>query len=355
MTIKRRQLALAVVFLSAAAFCDLPADKPTVRIGVFGLFKPQAVRITTVSDQAIFAKLGRDRIVITPGEALDCKSASTVITCWKGKSAWKAEVVSVSDKNGNPTNFNISLPNKISRRFNGTLELQIRLIKRRRLLQPIVILAREDAVAAAVKAESPPDAPLEALKAQAIVTRSYFASAPRRHADFDYCDTTHCQFIREIPKRSDPAYQATQTTANLVLFYEHAVVPGLFSADCGGRTRTLTEAGWTVRGYPYFAVADEYCLRNSKRWRRDISLAEADEAKQETGRNSLGRTHGWAYVPSSNFTAREQAGRVTLEGSGSGHGVGLCQHGAAELARQGSSFRQILEHYFPNTQIGELF
>jgi peptidoglycan hydrolase-like amidase len=44
-----------------------------------------------------------------------------------------------------------------------------------------------------------PGAPFEALKAQAVVTRSSYVSARNRHPLFDFCDTTHCQFLRQAP------------------------------------------------------------------------------------------------------------------------------------------------------------
>jgi len=52
---------------------------------------------------------------------------------------------------------------------------------------------------------------------------------------------------------------------------------------------------------------------------------------------------GWNAVPSNNFTSRE-GGQVILEGAGQGHGIGLCPEA-------GGSFRQILDHYFPNTAL----
>ena len=58
---------------------------------------------------------------------------------------------------------------------------------------------RETAVASIVAAESTADTPFEALKAQAVATRSYLIASRGRHRDFDFCDTTHCQFLREPP------------------------------------------------------------------------------------------------------------------------------------------------------------
>ena len=50
-------------------------------------------------------------------------------------------------------------------------------------------------------------------------------------------------------------------------------------------------------------------------------------------------------------TADEQWCTLRISGSGWGHGVGLCQIGAAVMATKGYDYRQILEHYYPGTAI----
>jgi len=50
-------------------------------------------------------------------------------------------------------------------------------------------------------------------------------------------------------------------------------------------------------------------------------------------------------------SATQEGEQVVLEGVGQGHSIGLCQRGAKALADEGSTFRQILSHYFPNTQL----
>jgi stage II sporulation protein D len=60
---------------------------------------------------------------------------------------------------------------------------------------------------------------------------------------------------------------------------------------------------------------------------------------------------GWNAVPSNAYALRLDGDTVALAGEGEGHGVGLCQFGAAELARQGWEAAQILRLYFVNAQI----
>ncbi len=66
-------------------------------------------------------------------------------------------------------------------------------------------------------------------------------------------------------------------------------------------------------------------------------------------RRALSRTH----LYSSAFVVdRDEAGRFVLTGAGWGHGVGLCQIGAAVMAERGFGYREILAHYYPGTTVG---
>lgn len=192
-------------------------------------------------------------------------------------------------RDGAETAFILSIPGKIRREFHGRLEVR----REDDHLQAIVTMQRETAVASIVAAESPPGAPLEARKAQAVVSRSFLIAARNRHEGFDFCDTTHCQFLREPPSSS----KATEETRDLVLSYQGKVIAALYSANCGGKTQTLEGAGWNVEPYPYFAI------------------------------------------------------ECPMRGKIAGHRIGMCQEGAAQLARGGKTFREILTHYFPATTI----
>ncbi|MGH9602320.1 MAG: SpoIID/LytB domain-containing protein, partial [Terriglobales bacterium] len=222
-------------------------------------------------------------------------------------------------------------------------------------LQPVVIMDLETAVASAVAAESPPDAPIETLKAQAVAARSYFIAVRGRHTGFDFCDTTHCQYLREAPSRDNPAALAAAATRGLVLEHRDQVVPAYYSASCGGRTRTLAELGLPAADYPYYAVECAYCRRHAEEWERRLGEEDAlpllDEENRERSRLELGRRLGWSAVPGNNFTAEQDSDAVILRGRGLGHGLGLCQRGSAALAAQGADFRAILNHYYPNTTL----
>jgi stage II sporulation protein D len=66
---------------------------------------------------------------------------------------------------------------------------------------------------------------------------------------------------------------------------------------------------------------------------------------------AIDRRLGWNAIRSNSFTEHVENTTTNIEGIGQGHGVGLCQRGATEMARQDASFGEIIGHYFPNTQL----
>jgi peptidoglycan hydrolase-like amidase len=251
----------------------------SVRIGVFGLFHPVELEVEAAPGTVLVVESNGRTQVLEGVHVARLRSAATV-----------------TGRDGAEARFILSVPGKIRREFHGRLEVRTR----EGLLTAIVEMDRETAVASIVAAEGPPGAPIEARKAQAIVARSFLAASHGRHDGFDFCDTTHCQFLREPPAAGTAALQAQEETRGLVVAYQGRVIATLYSANCGGRTRTLEEAGWHVDGYPFFSVD------------------------------------------------------CPAPGASSGHRIGMCQVGAGEMARRGSTFREILNHYFPATTIGDL-
>src|SRR5262249_25578658 len=167
--------------------------------------------------------------------------------------------------------FVVTVPGKLTRRYRGKLEIA----PQARELAVIVAMELETAVASIVMAESPPEAPMEALKAQAVATRSFLVAGRGRHSGFDFCDTTHCQFVRQAPQPGSRPSQAAAATRGLVLAYKGEAFAAMYSASCGGRTHSLAELGITVRGYPYYAVNCNYCRRHPEKWVAKISQADA--------------------------------------------------------------------------------
>jgi len=341
---------LFISLLCALSYCSAQVTPGTLDFGVFSLFKPKHLLIRPAKNQTVLLTMSETSVALdSEFEVVSSREAVRIIV--NGHS-YRAESLLVTSRDGGATEFVLAVAGKIERKFRGTL----RVTQKNRLLVPAVTIDRELAVASAVKAEAPPGAPVEALKAQAVVARSFYLGSRNRHQDFDFCDTTHCQLLREPPAPSDPASIAAQQTRGITLHYRGHIVPAMFSASCGGRTRTLAEVGIVSADYPYYSAEDAYCDRTAKRWTARLATPEARALAQshsEHDRLALGRKVGWNVVPGNNYVARNERDSVIFEGKGSGHGLGLCQQGASAMARDGATFREILAHYFPNTTVSE--
>jgi hypothetical protein len=321
-----------------------------VRIGVLGLFHPRQLTLRATGQEAVIIQAVGQTFVLEPGSRMAASlhiSNDALLLGFGGHMLRTAEIHAAARNNG-AVSFLLTVPGQITRAYRGTLVVK----SSRGEVVPIITMDLETASASAVAAESNSDTPPEALKTQAVVARSYFLAGGGRHRDFDFCDLTHCQFLREPPAQDSPASVATRDTRGLVLIFEEMQFAAMFSRSCGGHTRTPADVGLPGSGYPYFSVLCNFCYQSPYRWTRRLSLQDAALlGKGESGRLAVDRRLGWNAVPSNNFTSRQEGEQVILEGAGQGHGIGLCQRGAKAMAEEGSSFRKILNHYFPNTTL----
>lgn len=157
----------------------------------------------------------------------------------------------------------------------------------------------ETYLAGVVAAQIGPNAPLEALKAQAVASRTY-AVAMRRHPaqNADVCISTHCQKWKRVDPVSAPeVFRALSETWGLVAIHNGALINAVYFEHCDGRTRNSEDM--LMDPLPYLRAVDCSC------------------------------------------------GFLTLKG----HGVGMCMRGAIVLARRGASFDQILQHYYRGVHI----
>ncbi|MBZ5701535.1 MAG: hypothetical protein LAN84_06780 [Acidobacteriia bacterium] len=333
------------------------AGAQDVRIGVLGLFHPRKITLRTAPGEAVAVRAGEKTFVLEPqarANAAEIRISGDALLLEIGGEVVRTAEIHAASRSHDAAGFILAVPgpagrDKIRRAYRGTLVVRAA----GGVLEPVVTMELETAVASVVQAETAPGTSLEALKAQAVAARSYFIAGRGRHRNFDFCDLTHCQFLREPPPPESPAAIATRATRGLLLAWREAPFAAMFTRSCAGRTRTPAELGMPIRDYPYFAVECEFCRKNPARWSRRVSAEDAAHllGKGEAGRLAVDRRLGWNAVPSNDFTARTDGGRVLLEGTGQGHGIGLCQRGAQAMAEAGAGFRQILEHYYPNAAI----
>jgi stage II sporulation protein D len=320
-----------------------------VRVVVFSLFRPSELVVRDVVGRGLALTTASGTMVVRK-ETARLAAADGVNISVNDRHVRAASVL-VSDLAGGSVECELEVPGKIVRRFRGRVEVAAH----GRVMTATVTMPLESAVASVVAAELPAVVSVEAAKAQAVAARSYFAASRGRHDGGTFCDTTHCQFMREEPAVDHVAARAARDTQGWVVSYQGRVVEVLYSASCGGRTQTVTEAGFPGGGYPFFAVECAGCQASAPSWRRELRLdAETRrflEHPSESARLAIVRRDGWDTIPGQRFTVVDAGASVTLIGRGRGHGVGLCQHGAAVMASAGASCADILSHYLPATRL----
>jgi stage II sporulation protein D len=260
----------------------------------------------------------------------------------------------------------------------------------------LAILVRmpiDEYVSGVVASETLPGTPFEALKAQAVVVRSYALATRGRHGDADLCDLAHCQVLRGRGPRAHlaSATAATKATSGEVLrLASGAIAQAPFHAACGGHTGDPRElfggdetgavaamdpgcptAAWSaaIPEATYARVARDRLGSDAAaetpglaglelRYGAGGYLVQIALGSRRTGGEAFARAldgaMGYGVVRSSRFRTREEGGTVFLSGSGIGHGVGLCQAGATRRAAMGQDYAEILRHYFARAILGKL-
>ena len=262
-------------------------------------------------------------------------------------------------------------------------------------------LPLDDYIFGVLAAESSTEDQHEALKAQAVVSRTFALKNLRRHArdGYDLCGSTHCQrffAVRDESTRGE-FYESLrrtlrETAGEELREREGRLADAYFSASCGGVTANLTSL-WGIAAPSYLRGArDEHCaMMPHHSWTDTIPAAHLLKALQgdprsdvgarldhisvikrdrtgraetvalEGGRSRtlrgwdfkiiVGRTLGWSVLKSSRFEVARAGNSFVFRGGGFGHGLGLCQMGAHVLAARGASYRHILAEYFPGTNV----
>jgi stage II sporulation protein D len=250
----------------------------------------------------------------------------------------------------------------------------------------------EDYVAGVLRAEASEKWPLEMLRAQAVVARTYAAHHRNIAAGKPYhilASTLHQQYAGHVAALS-PIWGAVRDTAGQVLLWEGEVFPAFYHTESGGYTEDPRMI-FASRNMPALKpVRCEFSAGSPHfYWSLDLRLAELTERLRKNdvnvgpvtaidvsertpslraavvtvhgGRgdarlrgNDFRRMIGYDTLKSTLFAVAVDGEWARFSGRGYGHGAGMCQWGAKGMAEQGYSARQILEFFYPGTTLGLL-
>lgn len=276
-------------------------------------------------------------------------------------------------------------------------------------------IGMENYLLSVISSEMKSSSSLELLKAHAVISRSWLlarmeerksgGAAP--HREFDVCADDHCQRYQGLAMAvGESVRRAIDQTWGQVLRYRGTLCDTRYSKCCGGRTE-LYSTCWEDKDFPYLqSVEDRFCdcehseilpqvlndydmrtmdfhdwtvkysreelstlvhRRTGVDYGEILSLEPVERGpsgrikylringtkhsavigKELAIRRALSETH----LKSSAFEVTVDGDFFVLRGRGWGHGVGLCQIGAAVMASEGYDYRQILSHYYVGAEV----
>ena len=275
------------------------------------------------------------------------------------------------------------------KRYSGILNL---LVLESEILV-INILGIEKYLSSVVGSEMPAKWPLEALKAQAIASRTY-ALKQKGNPIYDIDSTQKNQVYNGLESRTYKTVRAVRSTRSLVLTYKNKLINALFHSSSGGMTENSQDV-WKNE-YPYLSSVRDFDRNNPKlQWKKKFSSGELQKLFPEiggikkieilnitnTGRVKNVKIFGkygsdqisgvdirkrmnlkstfmrFKFIKDKKYISDNDNSNNPIEktlivfGQGSGHGVGMSQWGARYMASKGQKAERILKHFYKGVRI----
>ena len=277
-----------------------------------------------------------------------------------------------------------------SKRYSG----KINIVFRNNKILVINVLGVEKYLNSVVGSEMPHKWHIEALKAQAIASRTY-ALKKTNNGLYDIDSTQTNQVYNGLESSTFKTRRAVRETRSLVITYKNKLINALFHSSSGGMTEN-SEAVWSDP-YPYLVTVKDFDQKNPKiRWNKEVSKSELKEIFPiiggiqqievlnitETGRIKnlkITGTFGEKIITGKEFRSKlglkSTLFRPTISedfydkkdlnnqsniqfhpfliisGMGAGHGVGMSQWGARYMADKGYKANQILKYFYKGVNI----
>jgi stage II sporulation protein D len=262
-------------------------------------------------------------------------------------------------------------------RYSGTIEVW----KGDGGLYLINELPLEDYVKEVVMAEVSSNWEMEALKTQAVLSRTYaiYQKKMNGNALFHLTSSVLHQAYKGNGSDTRVAY-AVDETAGEILTFNGSLIEPFYHSTCGGKTEDAQDV--FGKSFAYLKPVESNCESSPYWiWEKRIPFTEMEKALNISGikevavksytstkrvreliivhgsgattikATDLRKFLGWSRIPSTNFTVKRDEDSMIFEGKGYGHGVGLCQWSALQMALEGKNYKEILSFFYPGTTI----
>lgn len=385
---------LSIFITDAFAGYDLGR---TISVRIFSKEKLKHVQIQSVNSPLLISENSRTNYVFheAEGRIVSVDFANGQLRIVSPTAEFFATRIFVSCNDHTDGLLSIGSVQESPRKYRGIFRIEVR----KDALLVINELAMEQYLYGVIPSEMSSKWELEALKAQAIVSRTYAYKNLDRHEEdgYDFCDLTHCQSYKGYDGEKPRTNWAVDGTRSLVIAYNGDLIDAYYHSTCGGKTSRGDEV-WSMMYKPYLVSVDDtingkFACSISPHfdWVFRVAKLELSEALkisvdsdpgnflercyvESTHENDrvqyiriAGENHrkiagwqfrrilckkfGWNSIKSSNFRIEDMGNSYLFIGRGLGHGVGMCQYGALTRAKEGFLAEEILLFYFPGTKI----
>lgn len=248
----------------------------------------------------------------------------------------------------------------------------------------IINLELEEYVLGVVGAEMPASFNIEALKAQAILARTYALKSIKNGKKLTdtvstqaYKDNSELQKLwkNDYTKYYEKIKKAVNETKGKVILYNNEYIDAVYHSTSNGKTENSKNVWKNI--LPYLVSVDSSWDKNVKSYKKEtifeinefcniLKLDVEEPITYEIIHNETGRVRqitinnktfsGTEFrnllkLRSADFEIEINDEKVKVTTYGYGHGVGMSQYGANEMAKQGYSYIQILKHYYTGVVI----
>ncbi|MCL4873275.1 SpoIID/LytB domain-containing protein [bacterium] len=231
--------------------------------------------------------------------------------------------------------------------------------------------------------------PEEVLKTQAVIARTYAVYNMRKRSNLPYHleSSVMGQVYGGASSEDSASIRAVMDTRGEILVFEGEPALTVYHSNAGGMTEAASEV-W-LKGYPYLVPVESPFDESAPRyiWEFAVSAESLGEALSRAGHQigapeelrviettsaarirtlsvrdregrdawlsgeELRKVLGYSSLRSTIFEVAKEGEVFVFRGRGSGHGVGLSQWGAKGMAENGYSYRDILRHFYPGTEL----
>ncbi|MBM4054168.1 MAG: SpoIID/LytB domain-containing protein [Planctomycetes bacterium] len=272
-------------------------------------------------------------------------------------------------------------------RYRGEIRILQQIDDKLSVIEEIEI---ENFVAGVLGCEMPNAWEDNALRSQAVAIRTYVENQRKAKGNKSYhIDRSELAYKGMIGETAK-SRKMVQDTADIVMAYKGEIFSAFFHSTCGGHTEDVNLVFGKDRLPPLAGVKCGYC-NNTKYFSWNVNIAKSSIMQKLKNANirvsniisvkainpgpgnhgsevEIIETNGMERMNanrfrllvgpnslySTAFTAKNNGSSIKFSGKGWGHGVGLCQYGAQGMAKKGYNWRDILEYYYPKSELRRL-